>query len=655
MKQKFFKLTGLLFLLLLGLNGCQKDDSTPDPLAKVVSPGKQITSFKIVTPATTGVIDTTNKTITIAVPAGTAVTNLVTEITLAAGHTISPASGAAQNFTTPVIYTVKRPDNTTTPWTVTVSSSTGVTVDQDINSSVTWTADKIYTISGDVSIGNNSVLTIQPGTVIKFNAGASLSVGYSSNATVIANGTAAKPITFTTSALAPAAGAWEGLFFYEHTLNNTSLSYCNIIYAGSNTNYGALNVIGCDLSVDHCNISLSGSYGIHTVYTNSLGGFSTFTNNTINTTAKYGLVINLQKLGTVGTGNVFTNVFGVLIEGSYNSTSAQTWKNLGVPYIVTNELDIDGNLTIEAGTTFKFESTGWMGIGYNAATTFIADGTVASPITFTSNASSPIAGSWRGLTFYGNTMTNSKMNNCVIDYAGALAVYGALHIADDASFIFTNNTIRNSATYGILVDVNAGFQTFTGNNISSCGNHLIVISTKHLPDLGTPNTLSAATGKGIQVSGDVQYSSDVIWRKQTADYYITGGENDIDGNITIEAGINLLFVNDAFFYFGYYANTKITAVGTATSKISFTSSASSPAAGSWKGLYFADFTQTNSSLAYCEFSYSGMSSKPAIYTRKSFNVSNTNISNFSSTHAAEYKTGITVPPGTGNNFTWAAN
>jgi len=438
-------------------------------------------------------------------------------------------------------------------------------------------------------------------------------------------------------------------------LNNTSLSYCNIMYAGSNTNYGAVNVVGCDISIDHCNISLSGSYGIHTVYSNSLGGFSTFTNNTINTTAKYGLVINSQKLGTVGTGNVFTNIFGVLIEGDYNSTTAHTWKNLGVPYIITNEIDIDGNLTIEAGTTFKFESTGWMGIGYNSATTFIADGTNAAPILFTSNASSPIAGNWRGITFYGNTMTNTKMNYCVIDYAGALAVYGALHVADDASIIFTNNTIRNSATYGILVDASAGFQTFTGNNLSSCANHLIVISTKHLPDLGTPNTMNAATGKGIQVSGDVQYSSDVIWRKQQADYYITSGETDIDGNITIEAGTNFLFVNDAFFYFGYYANTKITAVGTATSKISFTSSSSSPAAGSWKGLYFADFTQTNSSLAYCDFNYSGMSSKPAIYTRKSFNVSNTSISNFSSTHAAEYKTGITVPPGTGNNFTWAAN
>jgi hypothetical protein len=32
---------------------------------------------------------------------------------------------------------------------------------------------------------------------------------------------------------------------------------------------------------------------------------------------------------------------------------AQTWKNLNVPYIIDNEVDIDGNLTIEPGTQFR--------------------------------------------------------------------------------------------------------------------------------------------------------------------------------------------------------------------------------------------------------------------------------------------------------------
>jgi Right handed beta helix region len=654
MKQTFFKLSGVFFLLLFSLNGCKKDDSVPDPLKKVVSVGKQITYFKIVTPAATGIIDTVNRIISVAVPIGTNLTGLVTDISLAASHTINPASGQAQNFSTPVVYTVKRPDNTTTTWTVAVGSA-GVNVDQDITSSVTWTADKTYFITGDIYIGNNSVLTIQPGTVIKFSAGASLSIGDGSNATLIANGTAANPIIFTSSALAPAAGAWKGLFFDSNTLNNSSLSYCNIQYAGSNTNYGALNIDGCDLSMSNCSISTSGSYGIWTNYSNSLGGFSTFNNNTVNTTAKYGMVINAQKLGTVGTGNSFTNCFGILIYGDFKSTSAQTWKNLNIPYIIENEVDIDGNLTIEPGTQFRFEANGWLALGYYAATTLIADGTSSLPIKFTSNASSPVAGSWSGITFYGYTQTNSKMNYCIIDYAGSNSNYGSLHMEGNASIIFTNNTIRNSSSYGIVADANAGFQTFTGNTIFSCVNHLISISTAHLPDLGTPNTFTAETGKGILVSGGIKYTSDVIWKKQTADFYISGGENDIDGNVTIEAGSNFLFVNDSYFWFGYYANTKITAVGTTSAHITFTSAGSSPAAGAWRGIIFDTYTQTNTSLSYCDFLYTGLNNKPAIYTAKPILVGYTNISNFSSTHAAEYKTGITLVLGLGNNFTWAAN
>ena len=657
MKQNLFRLAGVIIIILFTLNGCKKDDPEPDPVVQLLSPGKQITSFKIVTPAATGVIDTTNKTIAIAVPAATDVTSLVTDISVAASHTISPVSGADQNFTNPVTYTVKRPNNTTTLWTVTVTvASSSVTVDQDITQSVTWTSDKLYIINNEVEINNNSVLTIQPGTIIKFGANGSLAVGYSSNATVIANGTAANPITFTSSALLPTAGAWKGLLFYDNTLSNSSLSYCNIEYAGNNSNYGALNLLGCDMAVNHCNITNSGTSGIHTTYSDDKGGFVTFADNTISSTVKSGLEIHAQKVSTIGTGNVFTNTKGVLVFGDYNSTTAQTWRNLNVPYVVTEELDIDGNLTIEPGTTFKFDTNGWIEIGYFAVTTFIADGTAAAPITFTSNSASPVAGAWRGIVVYEKAQTNSKMNYCVIDYAGSTALNrGALHMSGTASFIFTNNTIRNSSSYGIDLSGDAGFETFTNNTITNCANHVIVISTEHLPDLGSPNVLTAASGKGILVSGDMNYENPVTWKKQTADFYITGGSTDVDGMITIEAGSRFLFVNDSFFWFGYYANTQITAVGTSTNKIVFTTASVSPAAGTWEGLYFDDYVQTNSELAWCQFQYSGMNSKPALYVNTSFPVSNTSITNFSTTHAAEYKTGITMPSGTGNDFTWFAN
>jgi len=653
MKQTLFRLTGILFIVFIALNGCKKDTTTT-PAAAVVSPGKQIIYFKIVTPAATGVIDTIAKTIVISVPTGTVLTSLSTDVSLATEYTISPASGVAQNFTNPVVYTVSRTGKASTSWTVSVVIP-DVTIDQDITASTTWTSDKTYIITGDRYVDNNSVLTIQPGTVIKFATGASLTIGYTNNATLIALGTSAKPIIFTSSALAPAAGAWKGLILYPNTLNNTSLAYCNIQYAGSNSDVAALNLIGCDISVNNCTISNSGSFGILAYYQNSHGGFVTFTNNAITNTVKYGLEIDAEELGSIGTGNTFTSTKGVHLSGNYTNTTAHTWKNLGVPYIISNELDIDGNLTIEAGTTFKFDANGSISVGYYGSTTFIADGTSASPITFTSSAATPTAGAWSSITFYENTQTNSKMNFCIVDYAGATATWGAVNLTGSTSITFTNNIVRNSGGLGVIADGDAGFQAFANNTINTCANHVIEISTKHLPDLGTPNTLSPATGKGILISGNIAYANPVTWKKQNADFYVAT-TCDIDGDLTIEAGSTFRFINDSYFDFGYYSNTKVTAIGTSISPIIFTSAASSPVAGAWRGLIFESNTQSNSALTYCTIQYGGKyADTPPIHLYSSFPVNNTTILNYGSTNAAEYATGLTLPAGTGNNFTWVAN
>ena len=65
--------------------------------------------------------------ITLSVPHGTDITNLVPAITFD-GASISPESGVAQNFSTPVRYVVTAADDTTRTYTVTVTvSSTGCT------------------------------------------------------------------------------------------------------------------------------------------------------------------------------------------------------------------------------------------------------------------------------------------------------------------------------------------------------------------------------------------------------------------------------------------------------------------------------------------------------------------------------------------------
>ena len=98
-------------------------------------------------------------------------------------------------------------------------------------------------------------------------------------------------------------------------------------------------------------------------------------------------------LGTVSgltvTGNT-TN--GIEVRGSTADVNT-TWKNAGLPYILSGYVYVEKNgtptpvLTIEAGTTVKFNAGIILSIGNNYAGSLSAVGTSGSLITFTANGS----------------------------------------------------------------------------------------------------------------------------------------------------------------------------------------------------------------------------------------------------------------------------
>lgn len=95
-----------------------------------------------------------------------------------------------------------------------------------ISANTTWAlADSPFIVTGTVTVASPAVLTIEPGVVVKFDAGTSLIAN--SGATITANGTSGSPITFTSlkddsvagdtngdgDTTTPAAGDWSSLSF----------------------------------------------------------------------------------------------------------------------------------------------------------------------------------------------------------------------------------------------------------------------------------------------------------------------------------------------------------------------------------------------------------------------------------------------------------
>ena len=115
MKKLFVVLAAMLLLV-----SCSSKDSTSAPAASA----KAITAFSIA--GVVGTINETGKTIAVTMPYGTDVTALVATFTTTGssatvGSTTQVSGTTANNFTSPVIYTVTAADSSSTTYTVTVA------------------------------------------------------------------------------------------------------------------------------------------------------------------------------------------------------------------------------------------------------------------------------------------------------------------------------------------------------------------------------------------------------------------------------------------------------------------------------------------------------------------------------------------------------
>ncbi len=119
-------------------------------VAATLSTAKAITAFIFTSPSATGIINETNHTIAVDVPNGTDVTSLIPSITHT-GNSISPISGTAQNFSSPVTYTVTAEDTSVQNYTVTVTEVETFSV--------------TFNSQGGSSVSSQTIVT--GGTVIK--------------------------------------------------------------------------------------------------------------------------------------------------------------------------------------------------------------------------------------------------------------------------------------------------------------------------------------------------------------------------------------------------------------------------------------------------------------------------------------------------------
>jgi hypothetical protein len=107
---------------------------------------------------------------------------------------------------------------------VLVTPSTGqvITVSGDITTNTKWYAAAKYMLSGFIYVKNNATLTIEPGTIIKGVSGTKATLIIEKGSKIMAQGTAAKPIVFTSDKPKGQRtyGDWGGLVICGNSLTN---------------------------------------------------------------------------------------------------------------------------------------------------------------------------------------------------------------------------------------------------------------------------------------------------------------------------------------------------------------------------------------------------------------------------------------------------
>lgn len=496
-----------------------------------------------------------------------------------------------------------------------ISGGTGevVTHEGTITEDETWVAGNIHLISGHVYLKGGTI-TIEPGTVLKFEQGAALVIGDEQNTTFIAQGTAEKPITFTSANETPAPGDWEYVEFNDGITSNTVLEYCNFEYGGGDSYYNyAVGINDCFLKIDNCTFKNIQSSALRVIGDEEM---TSFTNNTISDCGSYPIQINMNLAHSIGAGNSITSAdYGVLILDPNFTLVNASWRKLDVAYVFTENVDIQSEsaqgatLTLEAGVTIAFAENIGMDIGDSESGALIANGTALEPVTFTSSQATPAAGDWKNIYIDENAQSSTNFTYCIFEYGGADNYYDFTVGMNSSEAGFSNCIFRHSERQGIRLYDEAEFSAFENNTIESCGTYPMSIFPNYVHTIGTGNTFTTEQ-YGIYIDNDQDYTltTEHTWEKQTCAYIIDGC---IDIQSDYGSGAILRIAPGAEFHFksggsievaDSYAGTLL-AVGTATEPIIFTTNNSIPKAGQWRHIYFDSNTNPGTIMEYCNVSY----------------------------------------------------
>ena len=329
-------------------------------------------------------------------------------------------------------------------------------VDRTADADPPPTGDEEITLSGTYRISSKTTyndgqrVTIEPGTVFLMESDALIRTGWNGNpATILAEGTAEKPILFCGTKGAP--GHWQGLSILGGTKSESTFQHIRIEDAGANDS-SAFN-LQVEATVESATITNNAATGM-TLYT--LAEDSTeFT-----VTGNEGVPLDLKGADAVThlpSGDYTGNGTDVALVGALASSETIV-RDIGIPYRQDAErfrfggANVDKQkLTFEAGVEYQFCQDCWITMGWSAHQAALqVKGEADNPVVFTTHRGDEAnPGDWEGIYIDSGTTSETEIDHAEFHYGGK-SEYGNLVIRGGDVRV-SNSLFKDSAGAGIRI------------------------------------------------------------------------------------------------------------------------------------------------------------------------------------------------------------
>ena len=447
---------------------------------------------------------------------------------------------------------------------------------------------------------DEATLTVDPGTTLEFEDRGELVVA--SDARLLADASGGEEITFTGTTAE--RGWWGGIVVDPGDREIVSrLNHVVVEYAGYDR-HAAVNV------------------GERTP--TSTGGLE-LTNSTIRSSQSFGLLVDAQSELADADDNTYTNNAGPVMTAARRAhglaTSSSfvdnetdevfvrtdtltarkidedaTWGDLGVPYGVESNGDIavdDSEFRVDPGVTIVFGEE--IGLNVRGGARLVAEGTRAEPVTFTGQRQEQ--GGWKGIGLDSGVDVINRFDHAVVEYAGydrhAAVGVGWYTPTSSAVASLTNTTIRESESYGLLVDTQSSVVDQSNNTYTENAAGAVILAAINVDDLDEGSSFGGNDTDEVYVLSDSvparQLTGSHTWPDLGVPYRLQEGntisiesESDVAGSLTVDPGVTMFVEADAGILVD--EGSVLTMVGTEQDEIELRSPPGMTQGGGWHGI-----------------------------------------------------------------------